>query len=67
MTFSPGRRVNQSYLHRKESYTYNRQENINQANFSHYSPSIRSPKLNEESEYTKLNHTGLVEELKTKL
>ena len=68
MAFSPSRKNYTYGGFKRENYTENRQENIiNQANLSQRSPSIRSPKLNEESEYTKLRDIGLVEELRNKL
>ena len=67
MAYSPDRKNYTYGGFKREHYTQNRQENFNQANLSQRSPSIRSPKLNEESEYTKLRDIGLVEELRTKL
>lgn len=49
MAYSPNRKNYTYGGFKREHYTQNRQENVNQINLSQRSPSIRSPKLNEES------------------
>ena len=49
MAYRPNRKNYTYGGFKREHYTQNRQENVNQINLSQRSPSIRSPKLNEES------------------
>ena len=66
MTYSPNRK-NFSFPNKREPYTQNRQENSNQLNFIQNSPTVRSPRLNDESEYTNHKDPATVHELKSKL
>lgn len=66
MAYSPNRKTYQ-YASKRETYTQNRQENVNQFNLNQHSPTIRSPVLNEESDYTNTKEPIPNQELGKKL
>lgn len=66
MAYSPNRK-SYGIPTKRDHYTQNRQENSNQINFNQNSPTIRSPRLHDESDYTNPKDPNTVHELKTKL